>query len=222
MLRINARRFAAATFAALLGTCAHGAPVSYVLDLSDRLPDGPAYLEVTITEGTGGAIEFTVEAQAALLAHAGDGLEIRAFGFNTGGRELTSRNFSGLPDSFRVHGSTRMDGFGRFDVTLLGNGPERVESLAFSIVGVDGDTPESYLLPSAETAGGSGAPFAARVRGLIGDSAGCNPDRKCTPVAIPTAFLGASPVPVPAGAWLGATALVAAARFARRRPARRA
>jgi hypothetical protein len=204
----------------IASTCAASsavaAPLSYTLDLSDRLGSERAWIEVTIGEGTDGAIDFSVEPLPDLLARAGERFELRAFAFNSGDVPVGADNLVGLPTSMRVHGSTRLDGFGRFDVTLLGNGPDRVQSLKFSIVGIDGDTPASYVLPSSGTGSDAGAPFAARVRGLFGE-VDCTPDRKCTPHAIPTAFVAASAVPVPAAAWLVAPAVLAAARFARRR-----
>ncbi len=50
----------------------HAAFVSYDLDLSNKLPDGQAYLRVTIDdEGAAGAINFRVDVLDPLDSYAG-------------------------------------------------------------------------------------------------------------------------------------------------------
>ncbi len=204
---------------------AQAASVSYFLDQSNvlGLPDGENYIQVTIADGAGGAIDFTVEALDALLDRAKPNFDIRAFAFNVSdGFSLTSGNFTGLPDNFQARSTSRMDGFGRFEVTLFGTGPERSTSLQFSIIGIEGDTPLSYVELSSGNAGQGNVPFAARVRNLFQEIE-CNPDRKCTPPAIASAFLGGgADVPLPASAWLLITAFAGVVARARRRATRQA
>lgn len=207
----------------LAGASAQAASVSYFLNQSNvaGLPDGENYIQVTIADGAGGAIDFSVEPLQALLDRARPNFDIRAFAFNVADDiSLKAANITGLPDNFHAHGTTRMDGFGRFDMSLLGTGPERSTSLQFSIVGIDGDTPLSYVELSSGKAAQGNVPFAARVRNLFREIE-CNPDRKCTPPAIPSAFIGGGdggdPVPLPATAWLLITAFAGVLARARRR-----
>jgi hypothetical protein len=204
------------------GTVAQAASVSYTLTRSDRLADGRDYLRVTIADGADGAVDFTVEPLAALIERGGERFEIRAFALNVDPElAVSAANVSGLPEQWSARRTSRMDGFGRFDLTLYGTGPQRRQSLQFSITDVEGDTPWSYALPSNDNASEANALFAARVRGLVAESA-CDADQRCTPRAIPTAFLGTGtqPVPVPAAGWFILTGALAALRFVRRRGAR--
>jgi hypothetical protein len=213
-------------FAGMLVVAAPARSATIILDQSNvaGLPDGIDYLQVTIENGADGAIDFTVEALPALLDRAGDQFDIRAFAFNfSDSLALGSDNITGLPDNFDARSTSRMDGFGRFDMSLFGTGPERTESLKFSVVDVDGDTPEDYILLSTGNAGQGNVAFAARVRDLIEETV-CNPDRKCTPHAIPSAFIGGgaggAEVPLPATAWLLVTGFLGVLGRVRRRVAR--
>ncbi len=211
----------------LAGASAQAASVSYFLNQSNvaGLPDGENYIKVTIADGAGGAIDFSVEPLQALLDRARPNFDIRAFAFNVAEDiSLKASNITGLPDNFHAHGTARMDGFGRFDMSLLGTGPVRSTSLQFSIVGIDGDTPSSYVELSSGKAAQGNVAFAARVRNLFREIE-CNPDRKCTPPAIPSAFIGGGegggdPVPLPATAWLLIPAFAGVLARARRRLAR--
>lgn len=220
MMRCGVLSATAAFMVGIAGATGAEAASVFLLDRSDRLADGPGYLQVTIEDGADGAIDFTLQALAPLVARAGDRLEIRAFAFNVAeGLDISTANVAGLPQGWSARGTSRLDGFGRFDVTLIGTGPERRDSLQFSIVGIEGDSPLSYAIPSTGNAGEDNAAFAVRVRDLLAATE-CDPDRKCTPRAIPTAFIGGgSEVPLPAGGWLALTAVMAAARFSRRRRA---
>lgn len=215
-------RFAVSVLAAtlLVAAPARAASISYILDQSNvaGLPDGVKYMQVTIADGADGAVDFTVEPLEALLDRAGDQFDIRAFAFNVAdGVAVSSDNITGLPENYDARGTARMDGFGRFDIGLFGTGPERFESLKFSIVDVEGDTPFTYVDLSTGNAGNGNTAFAARVRDLVEETV-CNPDRKCTPHAIPSAFIGGGdPVPLPATAWLFLTGIAAAVARARRR-----
>lgn len=182
------------------------APLSYILDQSNDLDDGIGYIQVTVDNGVDGAIDFTVTPLPSLLALATDKFEIRAFAFNVAeGVDATGDNVVGLPDHYNARQTSRMDGFGRFDLTIFGTGPAHITSLAFSIVGVDGDTPESYVDLSQRNANEGNVFFAARVRGLDHD---------------PDAFVGGpggAEVPLPATAWLLLTGFVGVFARARRR-----
>jgi hypothetical protein len=211
---------------ALLATApAHAASLSFFINQSNvsGLPDGENYLQVTIADGADGAIDFEIEPLRALLDRATDRFDIRAFAFNIAdGFSLSAANIVAIPDSFRARGTSRMDGFGRFEMTLFATGPERPRSLSFSIVGIEGDTPLSYVELSSGNAGQGNVPFAARVRNLF-ELTDCDPDRKCTPNAIPSAFVGGGdPVPLPATAWFLLTGIAAVAARARRRLSRSA
>src|SRR5690606_30227476 len=59
---LNKARMAALSLVALLATApAQAASVSYYLDQSDVLPDGTNWLQVTISDGIDGAVDFTVQ-----------------------------------------------------------------------------------------------------------------------------------------------------------------
>lgn len=207
----------------ILAGTAHGAAMTFRLDQSNALADSIDYLQVTIVDGANGAIDFTVDSLPALLARAGDKFEIRAFAFNFDcDLHLTAANIVGLPENFQARHTTRMDGFGRFDMGLFASGPEHTTSLAFSIAGIEGDTPLSYVDLATGKAGQGNAAFAARVRGLFQETDCRNPERKCTPHAIPSAFVGGGTeaVPLPGAAWLmGAGVAAALTRVRRRRAA---
>jgi hypothetical protein len=216
MSRVTTLCAAVALGAGLSAAGSQAALVS-VLDRADALPDGVGYVQVSISDGENGAVDFSVEFLGPLLERAGDSLEIRAFAFNVApGLDVTAANITGLPDKWSARQTSRMDGFGRFDMTLFGTGPNRINSLSFSIVDVEGDSPESYIDLSSGFAKEGHASFGARVRDMI-EPIKCDPDRKCDPPAIPTAFVGGIAVPLPAGGLLAGTAALAAALFARRR-----
>lgn len=128
----------------IIATDVSAASLSYRLEQSNRLPDGPGYLEFTIADGPGGSIDFTVPALPALLETAGHSLEIQSFAFNAASGARPA-NVTGLPGRWVARGPVNMDGFGRFGMQLWSNGREALQSLSFSIVDVD--TPWSYVAP---------------------------------------------------------------------------
>lgn len=212
------------TTALLAATPLQASTVAYFLDQnnSSRPTGGIDFLQVTIADGADGAIDFRIEAAPALAARVGSRLDIRSFGFNfDGSLTLTKANIAGLPDGYRVQENMQQSNFGRFDLVLLGTGAQRTDVLTFSVIGVDGDTPLSYVQASD---GRNSTAFAAHLRGLLARMDGScttgvgRPGGPCDPRVISSAFVGgASPVPLPAGGWLAITAVLATTRFLRRR-----
>jgi len=249
-LKTLTAKIALATLAALgVAAQAQAASVSALLERSSvpaQLPDGGAYLQVTISDGVAGAIDFRVDTLEDVQDYQGfsEPLGISAFSFNLGNSGAGSNNIvgpngwtvAGIPqqffpqafmrarprnmdasenslfarfhqrfnnesddgDQFRPHfrhqrGSlmgkmlaqkirsvrnirsvsaqvvpgTDIGLFGEFDINLVRDSGDSQDPLEFSIVGVDGDTPEDYIstLSTGDAARGN-ALFAAQVTGL--------------------------------------------------------
>ena len=193
------------------GTSALASSVSYYLDQSNEntfLPDGTNYLKVTISD-VGNDIAFLVETLPPLSGNAGTNYGIQGFGFNTS-QTLTSANFSGMPSGWNVNLGMNLDGFGNFNFVESGTGSTRVEPLTFSITGIAGDTPMSYVLLSTGTAGQGNVFFAAHVAGFNDVDPG-------TGVITSAYFGGSIPVPLPATVWLFGSGLLGLGAVARRR-----
>lgn len=204
----------------LAGTPVRAASLSYFLDHSNRLTDGPNYLQVTVADGLDGAIDFTVEVLEPLLDIAGRNFGIQSFYFNVQG-DVPDWTISGLPDRWRVIERGRQASeYGRFDIKIQGRGNARVETLRFSITGVEGDEPADYVLASLRSRDGV-AFFAAHVAGFLAESCdgygwSKSKGKDCT--GITSAYFGGSTVvPLPGALWLIGTAFAAAALRARRR-----
>ncbi len=219
-------------------TSIQAASISYYLDQSDELPDGINYLQVTISDGSNGAIDFTVEVLQPLLDLAGGPkFGITQFAFNAvDGVTVRPKNLL-VPISPRwnaTFNNQTMAGFGKYDVRLnqsnrknkgKGISTGGVTTFEFSIVGISFDELLSYV-DLARLAYEGPSFFAARVSGLdLGDcltpsSAGKGKSSRCKPVT-EAYFGGGMAVPAPPAVWLLGTAL--AALGARRlRQARRA
>ena len=213
----------------IAATPAQAASVSYFLDQSNRLVDGPNYLQVTIADGLDGAIDFTVEVLEPLLNIAGSNFGIQSFYFNFGATDFDEAEITGLPHGWKKPRlNRRADGFGRFDVKLAGKGNARVDTLTFSIEGIDGDSVLTYASDLSYRRASQGQQlFAAHVAGFLSEACGngYNSSKSkgksggwngCTEVT--SAFFGGSTaVPLPGAAWFLGTAFVAAALRARRR-----
>jgi hypothetical protein len=186
------------------------ASLSYVLDQSDRMADGVGYVEVTISDGPDGAIDFAVRALPPLLDVAGERFGIQKFSFNIApGTSAAAVDVTGLPDGWRARNGGSLGGFGRFDVAVKSNGTDRVDTLAFSVTGVAADVLTDYISLSTGHVDGAHAFFAARIYGV--DIAGVGRQ-----VAVGGSTL-ATVVPAPASLWLLGSAAGALVAVRRRR-----
>jgi hypothetical protein len=186
---------------AMLGFAAGGdaALVSYDLGQSTVLPDGPAYLRVTIDDqGAPGRINFHVSVLDPLLNFSGRDFGIDEFGFNSE-FAISSSRIVGLQKGWRYSGGERLDGFGRFDATVEAQrASARVQSLSFSVTGISMDTISSYLEPSSGHARNGNFFFVAHIDGLDLHDFRCIDDGYFAG-SKPSAM---RPVPLPASAWL--------------------
>lgn len=198
------------------GASAQAASVTYLLNQSNELLDGPTYLKVTITDN-GANVDFKVETTAAFTP--GGNFGIQAFGFNpNAGLAITSANISGLATGWSVstnQNANALDGFGKFKIAEAGTGSTRQDPLTFSIINVAGDSSSTYANPSSGTAGswvGTTNPFfAAHVAGFA-------PTQGVSGTVTSAYFAGSTAVPVPAAAWLLGSGLIGLVGVARRKP----
>ena len=150
-----------------VSTFSNAALVSYDLDQSNMLPDGPAYLRVTIDdEGIAGRINFRLPVLGPLVQAANRNVGIDEFGFNSA-VALSAAPIVGLPIGWNYTGDETVGGFGRFEASVEAKSPSaRVKSLSFSITSLGMDTISSYLDKSSGHARDGNFFFAARVVGL--------------------------------------------------------
>jgi hypothetical protein len=196
---------------------AAAATLAYGLDQANSgLPDGTVSVIVTIADGIGGSIVFTIATSPGAFAE-GINFGVQSFGFNlaVGATPLSAANFL-LPAGWTVASSKKQNGFGRFDWVVSGSGGSRLDPLVFSILGIADDTPASYFDLSGAPASEGQVAFAAHVAGFVPPS-GSGPTSAY--------FGGSTPVPLPAAAWLlgsGLIGLLGMARARFRRTARMA
>lgn len=193
------KRLAAALLCTCLGIGANASAetISYYLDQSNELADGINYLQVTIADGAGGDINVEVTILQPLLDIADpESFGLASFGFNATSA-ATASNIVGLPDGWDVDSTRNQDGFGSFELVANESGAnDRITpTLAFSIVGIAGDSVYDYV---ALSSGGNSQYFAAHVAGFD------DPDTGKTSAY----FAGMTPVPVPAAIWLLGSALL--------------
>ncbi len=212
----SARISAFATVLLLWAGAAQSASMSWYLDQSNKLADGINYLMVTIADGAGGDIDFTITALDPLTDGARRRFGIDRFTFNiVGGTATEAFDITGLPDGWRARNGARNAGqastFGRFDIVLQGRPRARTDVLEFSIAGVTMDDVLSYVDLSTGRAPSGHSFFAARVGGF-------RLPREAGGFAQTAWFGGTQAVPAPAAVWLLATGI---AGLAWRRRARR-
>ena len=105
----------------LAATTTPAASVSYILDQSSSMPDDTGYLQVTISDGLAGAVDFLVTMLQPLSDAAGDHFGIQNFSFNVApGASAEAADVSGLPDGWRAKNGGSINPFGRFDITRQG------------------------------------------------------------------------------------------------------
>jgi hypothetical protein len=204
----------AGTAAAILfmAGSANAASMSYFLDQSTDLDDGVNYAMVTISDGAGGDIDFTVEVFVdAFPTPLDDPFGMQTFSFNyDSALDLPAGNISSAniidinPDSWRIFETKNENGFGKFEFQAKGDGSSRTEILTFTISGVEGDTIASYALGKD---GGDGEFFAAHIAGYD-DGVSGNPSGH---------FAGSTAVPIPAAAWLFGSGLLMLGGLKRRK-----
>lgn len=210
-------------------SASQAASISYFLDQSDKLADGTNYLQVTISDGANGAIDFTVSALQPLLdIAASSGFGIVKFAFNVlPDVKVQQKNidFTSLPKGWVYGQQQDMNGFGRYDrrLRITSAKTPRTPSIAFSITGIDFDTIASYVELARNSSEGPSF-FSARVEGLNLPCA--QPSSRSTrnsTVCRPTDafFGGVQAVPAPPAIWLLGTAVagLAVRRFRGRKPA---
>lgn len=198
----------------LAATNASGASISYYLDQSNALPNGTNYLQVTISDGVAGDINFEVDVLSAAFnvtdpVASNFGMQTFSFNFDNS-LSVSASNINNIdPSTWSISEDQNAGGgFGKFDLQLSGTGATRTEILSFSITGVSGDSIYSYALGSTLNPS-SGEFFAAHVAGF-----------DLTNGVTSAQFSGSSPVPIPATLWLLGSGLLALSGFTRRRNAR--
>jgi hypothetical protein len=187
----------------------HAASVSYFLDQSNTLADGPNYLKVTVSDGTGGLIDFKVETLAPLNSLPHSNFGIQEFSFNTTLANPPDTSLVNLPTGWSGNSApppNQADGFGAFDLNVSNGGSNRLSVLTFSI-NVAGDSIYNYTSAvSGGTASQGNVLFATHVAGFD-DGYGNT-----------SAFFGGStPVPVPAAIWFFGSGLLGLAGMVRRK-----
>lgn len=215
---------------AVLSVCtgaAQAASVTYYLNQSNEdavLPDDvTSYLSVTITDGVTfgsdtGAVRFDVTMLAPLLSIAAPGsFGIMAFVFNTD-LVVPESAIVGLPAGWGANVApppNQADGFGKFDIDVADTNNPQNATLSFYVSGVSGDTIANYYFLSFDVAGQGNTYFGAHVRGFADqDPAFCDVNKDLVDeCAVTSAWFGGGsltpiqPIPVPAAAWLFASAL---------------
>lgn len=160
---------AAVSLLAAFGSApASAVSVSYYLDQSNinasPYLDGQNFLQVTISDGVAGNIDFVVQTLAPLSSNAGTNYGIDSFGFNTA-LPISIANIS-APAGWTLQTTQNQDGFGNFTDVANTTGQNRADPLMFSITGISGDTPMDYVNLSTGNAGEGYVYFAAHVAGL--------------------------------------------------------
>jgi len=179
------------------GMQANAASVTYQLDQSNDLADGPIYATVTIADGVAGNIDFSVEIIESAFPAPLSNFGMQAFFFNyAASLNVTAANIIDVnPDSWIIREDKNAGGgFGKFEFEATGSGSTRTSLLTFSIAGVAGDTIADYATGYADD---TTEFFAAHIAGYDDAESG-NTSGK---------FAGSTVVPIPAAVWLFGSAL---------------
>ena len=171
------------------------------------------YLQVTIADGADGAIDFTVQVLDAADRCSPPRISASSHSRSTliPGGDAEGASVGNLPVGWITRDHYRMSEFGFFDIKLYGGGNSRLQTLTFSILGIDGDTPAGLRCPVHGQCAGWPLPSSRRAWPTFSCP---NARRRCPTSAF---FAGNAPVPLPGAAWLfatGAAAVVARARSA--------
>lgn len=193
----------------LMGTQASAATISYYLDQSNDLPDGINYAQVTISDGLGDNIDFSVDVIASAFSvspSANFGMQAFSFNYNNS-LTVGSANIIDIdPSTWGITQEANAGGgFGKFEFELAGNGSTRTSQLSFSISGVSGDTVYDYAIGSTLNPS-SGEYFAAHIA-----------DFDTTNGVTSAQFSGSTLVPVPAALWLFGSGLLGLVAVSRRK-----
>jgi hypothetical protein len=179
---------------------ASAATISYYLDQSNDLPDGINYAQVTISDGIGGDIDFSVdviESAFSISPGANFGMQTFSFNYDTA-LTISDSNIQDIdPSSWTISQDASAGGdFGKFEFQLSGTGSSRTSLLSFSITGVSSDTVYDYAIGSTLNPS-SGQFFAAHIAGFD-ETYGVTSAQ----------FAGSTSVPVPAAIWLFGSGLM--------------
>jgi len=183
---------------ALIGSAFFGAAqvyassVTYALNMSNDLGDGPTYATVTLSDGVAGNIDFSVQVIESAFPAPLSNFGMQSFFFNyNNSLTISKSNITNMnPASWDIREEKNAGGdFGLFAFNAVGTGSTRISLLTFSIAGVAGDTIADYALGYA---GWTSEFFAAHIAGY-NDSTSGNSSGK---------FAGSTVVPVPAAIWL--------------------
>ena len=187
---------------------ASAAIVSYYLDQSNVLDDNVNYAKVTIADGAdaanSGDVDFTVEVIESEfnIPLVDDNFGLSKFGFNFD-NDIAKANLANIiPTDWSIKEDKNVDGFGVFDFELKSG--SRTSLLTFSVVGVADDTVNNYVvisdIPNGSTALDTEQHyFSAHIAGYVDELSGST--------TTSAKFAGSTVVPIPAGAWLFASAL---------------
>lgn len=212
-----------AVLLSVMAASVQAASLTYYLDHSNALPDGPAYLKVTVADdglSSPDTIFFTVEILDPLLQLAGTNFGIQRFAFNSTIEPIDlAWQIGGLPAGWGVAVNDTVSEFGVFELVPSGSGSTRqaptltftIDSSAFANDSIydyiqyadcpeGGDPDDPEPLTCIPTGGPSY--FAAHVAGFN------------APGGIRSAYFGGDTVgdgeqvvPVPAAAWLFGSAI---------------
>jgi len=191
-----------------VATQTSAASISYYLDQSNDLPNGINYAQVTISDGIGGNIDFSVDViESAFSVSPSANFGMQTFSFNYDkALTINSSNIQDIVPSWAISQDANAGGsFGKFEFQLSGTGSSRTSLLSFSITGVSNDTVNSYAIGSTLNPS-SGEFFAAHIAGF---------DE--TDGVTSAQFAGSTVVPVPAALWLFGSGLLGLVAVSRRK-----